>query len=58
MAYERNRREGDLGEPGDDPRAPYYREHQFASGMERLMAAELGVDWQQYTGMAEDPSAQ
>jgi hypothetical protein len=54
MAYERNRREGDTSEPGDDPRAPYYREHQFASGMERLMAAELGVNWQEYGGFIEE----
>ena len=36
------------GEPGDDPKAPYYREHQWASGIERLLAAELGVDWKDY----------
>jgi hypothetical protein len=46
-----------VSEPGDDPRAPYYREHQFASGMERLMAAELGIDWQQYMGLVEGPPA-
>src|SRR2546426_684428 len=50
MEYEQNRKEGDVSEPGDDPRAPYYHEHQFASGMERLMAAELGIDWQEYEG--------
>ncbi len=38
------------GEPGDDPRAPYYRQHQVASGIERLLAAELGVDWVTYVG--------
>jgi hypothetical protein len=38
----------DEGEPGDDKLAPYYREHQFAMGMERLMAAEMGVDWVHY----------
>lgn len=36
------------GEPGDDPAAPYWREHQEASGLEGLMAALLGVDWDAY----------
>lgn len=36
------------GEPGDDRAAPYYREHQFATSIERLMAHELGVDWNEY----------
>jgi hypothetical protein len=36
------------GEPGDDPKAPYYREHQFAGRIERLLARELGVDWATY----------
>ena len=38
-----------LAEPGDDIRAPYHREHQFAAMVERLVAAELGVDWATYT---------
>lgn len=36
------------GEPGDEPDAPYRREHLFATGIEKLLAAELGVDWKQY----------
>lgn len=35
-------------EPGDCPAAPYYRQHQIASGIERLLAAEMGVDWLTY----------
>ena len=35
-------------EPGNDPQAPYYREHQCATGLERTMAALMGVDWQAY----------
>ena len=35
-------------EPGNDPAAPYAREHQTATGMEHAMAAELGVDWSEY----------
>jgi hypothetical protein len=36
------------GEPGDDPKAPYHREHVFATKIERLLANELGVDWNAY----------
>ena len=39
--------EGD-GEPGEHPTCPYFKEHQFATNIERLMAHELGVDWQSY----------
>jgi hypothetical protein len=35
-------------EPGDDPRAPYHKQHVFAENIERLLAAELGVDWSAY----------
>jgi hypothetical protein len=36
------------GEPGDHPNAPYRREHFFATNLERLLSAELGVDWFEY----------
>jgi hypothetical protein len=36
------------GEPGDDSNAPYYKQHQIATGIERLLAAEMGVDWLTY----------
>ena len=35
-------------EPGDDPNAPYYAEHQFASHIETEMADMLGVKWDEY----------
>lgn len=35
-------------EPGDNPDAPYYHQHQVATGIERILAAELGVDWLTY----------
>ena len=47
--YEASRRPDDLtSEPGDDSNAPYRREHFFATSIERLIAAELGVDWGEY----------
>jgi hypothetical protein len=39
---------GDCIEPGDDAGAPYQRQHCIATGLERIMAAELGVKWQEY----------
>lgn len=39
---------GESDEDGDDARAPYRKEHFFATNIERLFAAELGVDWKEY----------
>lgn len=38
----------DDSEPGDDEHAPYYKQHQIATGFERILAAELGVSWADY----------
>lgn len=35
-------------EPGNDPRAPYYFEHIFATLVEKMVALQLGVDWGEY----------
>ena len=48
LAFEKARAEGNLDEPGDDPQAPYRREHFFATNVERLLADQLGVDWDAY----------
>jgi len=36
------------GEPGDDPAAPYYKEHQFATAIEMLMCNEMGINMYDY----------
>lgn len=49
--YEKERLEGkhaDSDEPGDDPAAPYQKEHRFATALEMLFAQQLGVDWLEY----------
>lgn len=46
--YEKSRPEGDISEPGDNYLAPYRKEHFFATTVERLMAAELNIDWSEY----------
>lgn len=35
-------------DPGDHSESPYYKQHQIASGIEKLLAAEMGVDWLTY----------
>jgi hypothetical protein len=47
-AFEKKRPNGNFNEPGDDPKAPYRNEHRFATRVERMMAKELGVDWDEY----------
>lgn len=47
-AFEKERKPGNEDEPGDHPSAPYKNEHFFATSIERLMAAELKVDWSKY----------
>lgn len=47
-AFEANRESDNDDEPGDDPSAPYRREHFFATNIECLMSAELGVDFKTY----------
>lgn len=48
MEYEKNRKDGDFSEPGDDTNAPYFKEHQIATMIERQIAKELGVNWYAY----------
>jgi hypothetical protein len=38
----------ELAEPGDDPKAPYHREHIEASCIEILFGNFLEVDWKDY----------
>ena len=35
-------------EPGHDPRAPYRNEHVFSENIERLIAGQMGIDWNAY----------
>lgn len=46
--YEKRRKYGVLDEPGNDPSAPYHKEHLFATKIEKLVANELGVNWEEY----------
>lgn len=48
IEYEKNRAEDNDEEPGDQPDAPYHREHCSATGVERILCAELGIPWKVY----------
>jgi hypothetical protein len=58
--FEANRPPGNEDENGDDPAAPYAKEHFAATNIERIMAGELGVVWSHYTdaieGLYENPT--
>ena len=40
--------EGWEGEPAENPKSIYYKEHFQADSLERLVAAFLGIDWRTY----------
>lgn len=46
--FEEHRHPDNDSEPGDDPAAPYRKEHFFATNIERQMAHEMQVDWADY----------
>lgn len=49
IEFEESREKGLVaGEPGDHVHSPYRKEHFFATNLERLLAAELDVDWFEY----------
>jgi len=48
IEFEKNRVEGNFDEPGNDPKAPYNKEHLYATLIERQLAKELSVDWDLY----------
>lgn len=39
---------GPYDEPGHDPRAPYRNEHIFSENIERLIAGQMGINWNAY----------
>jgi len=54
MDYEFRVGHEDYPEPGDHPDCPYREEHFAATTIERILAAELGVDWNDYTKVVEE----
>lgn len=36
-------------EPGNNPKAPYYEEHKFATSIEKKLAKKIGVNWDEYS---------
>ena len=42
-----------IGEPGDDPRCPYRKQHQFATIIEMMVAHELGISFPDYISITD-----
>lgn len=53
-AFEEDRADGDDSEPGDAVDAPYRDEHCFATAVERMVCAAMGVAWDTYEEMIEE----
>jgi hypothetical protein len=47
-------KEGKEGEPGDDPKAPYFKQHQIAGIFEKNLCGYLGIKWKDYDAAVED----
>jgi hypothetical protein len=50
LEWEQKRQQGDqiADEPGNEPDAPYYWEHRFSENVERIVALEADIDWEDY----------
>lgn len=48
VKYEEKRKNGDDTEPGEDIYAPYHKQHMFAEKIEKMMAEECKIDWEDY----------
>lgn len=43
-------------EPGDDPAAPYHKEHEFASKIESMLCDEMGMNWEEHEEALDEAS--
>lgn len=41
-------------EPGDDPHAPYYKQHQIATTVERILIEAFGLTWHKHNAILDD----
>lgn len=53
LKYEKTREFGDHTEPGDCPTAPYFKQHQIATKIEKILAKLLFVNWSKYSKEVE-----
>lgn len=52
--FDKNRPAGLADEPGDDPKAPYFPQHQFATSIERQAARFFRVNWTDYSNRCDE----
>ncbi len=51
IKFEQDREVGkhsSTAEPGNHPKAPYRRQHKFATKIEKLICRQLGISWETY----------
>ena len=53
IQYEKNRKEGDLSEPGNNRHCPYRRQHRTATLIEKIVSRALRVNWKEYNKVVE-----
>lgn len=53
MNFEANRKDGDESEPGDHVEAPYHKQHRISTAIETMLAAQMGVGWQEHEAAIE-----
>lgn len=51
--FEKYRHPDNVDEPGDSKAAPYYKQHQIATAVERILAVQLDVAWNHYAKAVE-----
>lgn len=53
MEYEAKRTDSSLDEPGDEPSSPYHKQHKVADLVERMVALQAGVNWEEHNARVE-----
>lgn len=54
LAFDKARTPGDTSEPGEDPRAPYFKQHKVATRVEKFICLILRVNWEKYEQRISD----
>jgi len=48
IEFEQTRMPGDESEPGDDPKSPYFEQHQQATAVELIYCLASGLSWTEH----------
>jgi hypothetical protein len=53
IEFEKNRKKGDVSEPGDEKDAPYFLQHQLATMIELMVSRQMDVSWDDHADAIE-----